>query len=152
MKEKNTDNSSKKKIISALGGILALVFYAVSCIVVMRNNAAAELENTDISGDLKVITIAHWQLEDGFREGINYAIKEFEKLKAAQGQKVKVIQNAIPSRGFSQWYITQLISGNPADIIELTMSPEIQSRYFLPLSTYISHPNPFNKGTPCEKS
>ena len=64
MKEKNTDNSSKKKIISALGGILALVFYAVSCIVVMRNNAAAELENTDISGDLKVITIAHWQLED----------------------------------------------------------------------------------------
>ena len=150
MKEKNTDNSSKRKIISALGGILALVFYAVSCIVVMRNNAAAELENTDISGDLKVITIAHWQLEDGFREGINYAIKEFEKLKAAQGQKVKVIQNAIPSRGFSQWYITQLISGNPADIIELTTSPEIQSRYFLPLSTYISKPNPFNKGTPCE--
>ena len=150
MKETNANNC-RKKIISALGGILALVFYLISCLAVIRNNAAADAANANVQGDLKTITIAHWQLEDGFREGIDYAIKEFEKLKASQGQKVKVIQNAIPGRGYSQWYITQLISGNPADIIELTVSPELQSRYFLPLSTYIAHPNPFNKGTPCEK-
>ena len=150
MKEENINNR-KKKIISAAGGIFVVIFYVISCIAVIRNNIAAESKNAEANGDTKVISIAHWQLEDGFREGIDYAIKEFEKLKASQGQKVKVIQNAIPSRGYSQWYITQLISGNPADIIELTVSPEIQSRYFLPLSTYISRPNPFNKGTPCEK-
>lgn len=150
MKEKTSDNSRRKKIISAMGGILALTFYVISCFVVARNNSAARnAKNT--SSELQTITIAHWQLEDGFREGIDYAIKEFEKIKAAQGKKVKVIQNAIPGRGYSQWYITQLISGNPADVIELTVSPEIQSRYFLPLSTYISQPNPFNKGTSCEK-
>ena len=135
MKEKNPDNSRIKKIISAIGGIIAVVFYIISCLAVVRNNAIAQAENSSTDGKLKTITIAHWQLEDGFREGIDYAIKEFEKIKAAQGQKVKIIQNAIPGRGYSQWYITQLISGNPADIIELTQSPEIQSRYFLPLTS-----------------
>ena len=148
--KKNSDNPRRKKIISAAGGILALVFYVISCIFVARNNANAGTKNENLSGSVKTITIAHWQLEDGFRESIDYAIKEFEKIKAEQGVKVKVIQNAIPSRGYSQWYITQLISGNPADVIELTVSAELQSRYFVPLSSYISQPNPFNKGTPCE--
>ena len=152
MKEKNTDNNRRKKIISALGGILALTFYIISCFVVAHNNSVAGSKNKKSpESAAKTITIAHWQLEDGFREGIDYAIKEFEKLKAEQGERVKVIQNAIPSRGYSQWYITQLISGNPADVIELTPSPEIQSRYFMPLSEHIVKPNPFNKGTPCEK-
>ena len=147
MKSSNTENPRRKKIVSILGGVIALIFYIVSCIAVIRNNAAAS--NALSGGDEKIqtITVAHWQLEDGFREGFDHAIKEFEKIKAAQGKKVKIIQNAIPSRGYSQWYITQLISGNPADVIELRVSAEIQSRYFTPLSTYITQPNPFNADT-----
>ena len=146
-----SENLRRKKIISYTGGAIALVFYIISCIMVIRNNASAASAAQKADNNVKTITIAHWQLEDGFREGIDYAIKEFEKLKAARGEKVKVIQSAIPIRGFSQWFITQLISGNPADIVELTGSNDIQSRYFMPLSNEISKPNPFNKGTFAEK-
>jgi ABC-type glycerol-3-phosphate transport system substrate-binding protein len=97
--------------------------------------------------EMKTITFAHWQLEDGFREGYAEAIKEFEKLKATQGQKVKVIQTTVPVRGYRQWFLTQLISGNPADLMELHCSSEVRNQYFTPLSQYISKPNPFNKGT-----
>lgn len=146
-----TENSSRdlkrKKIISCTGGVIALVFYIISCIMVARNNAVAKASARGDDSGVQTITIAHWQLEDGFREGVDYAIKEFEKLKAQEGKRVKVIQSTVPVRGYSQWYITQLISGNPADIIELSHSQELQSRYFLPLSNVIAKPNPFNKGT-----
>ena len=103
-----------------------------------------------IDSEVKTITFAHWQLEDGFREGYSEAIKEFEKIKAAQGQKVKVIQTTVPVRGYQQWFLTQLISGNPADLMELYCSSEVRNQYFTPLSQYISRPNPFNKGTEFE--
>ena len=128
------------------GLILAGAFYIIACIMVYINTNGKEI----LDQDLKTISFAHWQLEDGFREGYAEAIKEFEKLKAAQGQKVKVIQTTVPVRGYKQWFLTQLISGNPSDIIELNCSSETRNQYFTPLSQYISKPNPFNKGTEFE--
>ncbi len=101
----------------------------------------------------KVITIGHWLLEEGFREGMDEIAGEFEKMKALQGIKVKIKQSTIPVRGYKQWMTTQLIGGNPADIIAIhsTINSPMQNRYFHPLSSYISKPNPFNKDTPLEK-
>ena len=152
--KKASENLRRKKIISITGGIIAVVFYAISCIMVARNNASASAAAAadSLSSNTQTITIAHWQLEDGFRESINYAIEEFEKYKASKGEKVKVVQSTVPARGYSQWFITQLISGNPADIVELNGTTDVQSRYFIPLSNEISKPNPFNKGTFAENS
>ena len=126
-----------------IGLCLAGLFYLVACVMVYINTNGKEM----LDPDLKVITFAHWQLEDGFREGYAEAIKEFEKLKAEQGQKVKVVQTTVPVRGYKQWFLTQLISGNPSDLMELNCSSETKNQYFTPLSQYISKPNPFNKGT-----
>ena len=91
-----------------VGLILAVAFYILSVIMVIRNHGGMSVV---FSPDTKVITIAHWHIEDGFREGISAAIEEYEKAKLAQGVKVKVRQVAVPVRGYQQWYLTQLIGG-----------------------------------------
>ena len=138
----------KRKYFSfqALGLLLAGVFYLISCISELLISNAKNI----IDPSLETITFAHWQLEDGFREGYDEAIKMFEAYKAKQGKKVKIIQTAVPFRGYKQWFLTQLIGGSPADVIELTGPSAQRNQYFTPLSTYISKPNPFNKDTQFE--
>lgn len=128
------------------GLFMALAFYFVSVVMVIINNSGSTL----IDPETKVITIAHWHLEDGYREGMNEVIKLYEKAKAKEGIKVKIAQSTVPNRGYSQWFITQLISGYPADILLLRGSPQVYNQYFVPLSDYISEPNPYNRGTPLQ--
>ena len=140
--EKFEQSSGTNKI----GLILALVFYIVAVVMVSINTSDGIL----LDRDVKTLTVAHWQLEDGFRQGFEAAIKQYEELKAKEGVKVKIVQTTVPVRGYQQWFVTQLISGDPADIIELTGASQLQNQYFLPLSNYIASPNPYNKGTPLE--
>ncbi|WP_294503100.1 ABC transporter substrate-binding protein [uncultured Victivallis sp.] len=148
MSDRNRDEVYSAGRFQKLGLWLAVLFYVLSVVMVIRNCGGMSVV---FSPDTRVITIAHWQLEDGFREGIDAAIAEYEKRKAGQGVKVKVRQVAIPVRGYPQWFLTQLIGGNPADILEVTGSSDILNQYFTPLSPYIGSPNPWNKGTPLEK-
>ena len=145
MSDRNRDEVYSAGRFQKLGLWLAVLFYVLSVVMVIRNCGGMSVV---FSPDTRVITIAHWQLEDGFREGIDAAIAEYEKRKAGQGVKVKVRQVAIPVRGYPQWFLTQLIGGNPADILEVTGSSDILNQYFTPLSPYIGSPNPWNKGTP----
>ena len=107
-------------------------------------------ERVAFDPDVKVLTLAHWQLEDGFREGFDKMIARFEKLKAAQGVKVKVNQVTVPYRGFRQWLLTQLVGGDPADVVTAAVPGSVRYYYFHPLSPYLGKPNPFNVGTPLE--
>ena len=129
-----------------VGVWLAVAFFILSVIMVIRNHGGM----TVFSPDTKVLTFAHWQLEDGFREGFEEAIKIYEKEKERQGVKVRVRQVAVPVRGYSQWFLTQLIGGEPADVLELTGNSDIHNQYFTPLSPFIGEKNPWNKGTPLE--
>lgn len=138
---KNKSESGGK--MQKLGLLLALAFYIISVIMVIINTGVTDI----IDPDVKTLSFAHWQLEDGFREGYDDAIKRFQDLKAEQGVKVKIVQTTVPFRGYKQWFLTQLLGGSPADIIELTGSSEQRNQYFVPLSQYIGKPNPFNKGT-----
>ena len=142
---KNRDNRVNNGF-QKLGLILAGLFYLVSCAAVFMNGSGKKL----LDPSLKTITFAHWNLEDGFREGYDEAIRMFEAYKAKQGQKVKIIQTTVPFRGYKQWFLTQLIGGAPADVIKLSGSSEQYNQYFVPLSAYIGKPNPFNRGTPFE--
>ena len=140
------EESKFQKVMNRIGLICFLLFFSLSVIMVIRNGSVG---GGLLSGE-KRLTFAHWQLEDGFREGYADAIKEYERIKAAEGVKVKVIQTTVPVRGYSQWFLTQLIGGDSADVIELSGSDDIHNQYFLPLSPYLAGPNPYNKGTPLE--
>ena len=142
MKQK-TDDAQHAGKFQKVGIWLAIAFYILSVIMVVRNYGGM---SAVFDPDTKVITIAHWQLEDGFREGIDEAIAAYEKAKAAEGLKVKVNQVAIPVRGYPQWYLTQLIGGDPADVLEITGSSDILNQYFTPLSPYIGETNPWKIG------
>lgn len=141
--EEKIDSGTK---VNKLGLGLALAFYVLSIVMVIINTSEGGL----LENEAKTITIAHWQLEDGFRQGFGEAIKKYEELKAKEGIKVKVVQTTVPVRGYQQWFVTQLISGSPADIIELMGGSQLQNQYFVPLSNYIALPNPYNKGTPLD--
>ena len=129
-----------------IGLILAGLFFLISAVFAICNHWNS---SSGISRENTVeLVFAHWQLEDGFREGIDHAIREYEKAKAAQGIRVKVRQMAIPVRGYPQWMMTQLLSGKPADIMELRGSSTLLSPHFVPLSPYITRPNPWNENSP----
>jgi len=100
--------------------------------------------------DVTELVLAHWQLEDGYREGFEEMIRLFEEMKREQGARVKVVQTTVPWRGYRQWMMTQLISSNPADVLEIQGSASVRYQYFTPLSPYAGKPNPFNAGTPLE--
>ncbi len=136
-----------RKYFQILGFVILISFFIISVVMVIRNHGGMEVM---LSSDTKVITFAHWQLEDGFREGFDAAIAEYEKRKAEQGVKVKVQQVAIPVRGYPQWYLTQLIGGEPADVIEITGSADIQNQYMISLAPFVGLKNPWNAGTPLE--
>ena len=145
MTDKHDEHTGSSKF-QKFGLLLALAFYIISVIMVFRFQRGGDI----LDKNVKTITFAHWSLEDGFREGFDEAIKLFEEYKAKQGQKVKVLQTTVPFPGYAQWFMTQLIGRDPADVIKIGASSDIQNQYFTPLSQYIGNPNPFNKGTPLE--
>ncbi|MBI4976496.1 MAG: extracellular solute-binding protein [Spirochaetes bacterium] len=93
------------------------------------------------------IRIAHWQLEPGCRDGINYMIKEYQKLHP----NVKIIQNTVPESTYGQWFITQMLGGTAPDLIECALGVPYNllvgyyMRYFTPLTDYMMSPNPYNE-------
>lgn len=137
---------TKKSKLQSFGLLLAGAFYLLACVMVLINSNGSSL----LRPGVKTISFAHWQLEDGFREGYAEAIRLFEEYKRKQGIKVRVTQTTVPFRGYRQWYLTQLLGGKPANVIELTGNSDMRNQYFRPLSVYIGKPNPFNNDTPFE--
>jgi raffinose/stachyose/melibiose transport system substrate-binding protein len=105
------------------------------------------------AADVISIRIAHWQLEAGAREGLAEAAAEYEKLHP----NVRIIQEAIPESTYGQWMSTQLMGETAPDILQAGMvdgplMTAFFTRYFLPLSSYVTRPNPYNAGTDLEKT
>ncbi len=140
----------KEKISSYLGfGILAAaVIYTV--VTVFLNHLTYE------ASDVTTINVCHWQLETGFREAFQKLIDKYEKIYFEKhGKKIKIVQLAIGERGYRQYVNTTIIGGTAPDIIEkayakLAEEPSYIARFFVPLSRYVSEPNPYNEGTEFE--
>jgi ABC-type glycerol-3-phosphate transport system substrate-binding protein len=128
-----------------LGILVALAAYGISVVWVLQNSSARRV----IDPDIRELTVAHWQLEDGYREGMEEIIRRYEEMKAKEGVKVRITQSTVPWRAYLQWFTTQMVAGEPADVIE-TVTSEQASRYATPLDRYVGRPNPYNKGTPVE--
>ncbi|MBI4975955.1 MAG: extracellular solute-binding protein [Spirochaetes bacterium] len=96
----------------------------------------------------QVITVrlAHWQLEPGVRDGIDYMAKEYQKLHP----NARIVQNPVPEATYGQWFITQMLGGTAPDLIQVGFVPYnlligYYFRYFTPLTPYVTSPNPYNK-------
>ena len=97
------------------------------------------------------VRVAHWQLEAGVRDGLAEAAAEYEKVHP----NVRIVQEAIPESTYGQWMSTQLMGGTAPDIVQAGMveghlMTAFFTRYFLPLSRYVTRPNPYNQGTDLE--
>jgi raffinose/stachyose/melibiose transport system substrate-binding protein len=122
-----------------LGVALLIVSFIVSLVLSIRNTLHVERPTK------KTIRIAHWQLERGYRDALQAVIDEYEKLHP----EVEILQTPVGERFYGQWLNTQLISESGPDLCEMGMTKLAQQeeytvRYFLPLSGYISAPNPYN--------
>lgn len=106
--------------------------------------------------DVTTLRICHWQLESGFRDALQDLIDAYEQQYFERhNKKIRVLQMPISERGYGQFINTGLVGGTAPDIIELGKSkmawnPSYIMRYFVPLSTYIDQPNPYNAGTELE--
>jgi len=100
-----------------------------------------------VNSEVEVIRLAHWQLEPGMREAFDAIIADYEALHP----NVRVKQVNIPGRVWRQWLRTQLVGGNPPDLIEVAnylVSDEMFARYFVPLTSYLEEPNHYNSEEP----
>lgn len=130
-----------------LGYAATLAFFLFSTVYALFINVP-ELAEPGV----RQITVGHWMSETGVREGFDAVFREFERRKAAQGERIRITQSTIPGRGYKQWFVTQLLSGEPTDLIAMSWetNPGFIKQYFIPLTPYIGQPNPYNDGTPLE--
>lgn len=126
-------------------GILA-VMYLFSMIHFLKLYAA---QSTRVDGEeRKTIRLVHWQLEPGYREGLQWAMDEYNKLPHVRKANVHVEQQGVTEKVYSQFLNVHLIAGTAPDIAVKGMSQLIKgnavARFFNPLSAYVNEPNPYN--------
>ena len=125
--------------------VLAVTFF-VSLGIAVHNTLTID------APDKTVVRIAHWQLEHGYRDALQTIIDDYEKLHPG----VRIEQIPVPEITYGQAINTQLIGNTAPDICEMGKSDLLTQddstiRYFVPLSSEIVKPNPYNKGTDLEK-
>ncbi len=132
-----------------LGNLFALVLLVASFFVSLGyilTRQKVEYEPGKIH-----IRIAHWQLELGYREALDAIIKDYEKLHPG----VKIHQLPVSEQFYGQVINTNLVGGTAPDLMEMgfaSMAGQDQylARFYEPMSTHISKPNPYNEGTNLE--
>ncbi|MEZ0296018.1 MAG: extracellular solute-binding protein [Candidatus Methylacidiphilales bacterium] len=125
--------------------LLGICFAIATYRIIVRTGATAD-------PNLITIRMSHWQLEAGVRDGLDRVARDYEKICADRGQKVKVEQIPVPEQVYANWFITQLVGGTAPDLVEIREggTDERLARYFQPYSNYLQEPNPYNKGTDLE--
>lgn len=93
-----------------------------------------------------IIRVAHWQLEPGFREALQWGIDQYNELPKVQQAKIRVIQTPIPERIYSQFMNIHLISGTAPDIAVTggAIAEGNTGKFYSPIGTYSEAPNPYN--------
>jgi raffinose/stachyose/melibiose transport system substrate-binding protein len=130
---------------SALFVVGATFLWSAGAIMTSRHSEAP------VEGDI-VLRIGHWQLEAGVREAINVMAAKYHELHP----NVTIIQDAVPESTYGQWMTTQLMGDTAPDMLEVgnglpyNVLLGYYSRYFLPMTTVVNQPNPYNQGTEFE--
>ncbi|MGE9296028.1 MAG: ABC transporter substrate-binding protein [Puniceicoccales bacterium] len=133
-------NSNWIAVIFLLG---AFIVSAVRFAIVSQNLGNGEAE--DAPG---VVRVAHWQLEPGFREGLQWVMDEYNAQPHVQEAGIRVEQTPISERVYNQFMNVHLISGTAPDIAVKRQSELIKgnalAKFYTPLGGYTEEPNPYN--------
>lgn len=124
-----------------------------SCYTIVTRQAAEDPPG------VRVLHVAHWQLELSLRDAIDQLGKDFANTEYVQRKYGKVVikQEAIPESVYGQWISANMIAGTAPDLVEVGNALPYniwlgyKNRYMLPLTNMANQVNPFNKGTELEK-
>lgn len=97
-------------------------------------------------GDVKIVRIAHFNLEPGVRDAVDAVARLYESHRP----DVRIEQMAVPERVYTQWVRVQLVGGHPPDLIALhaSINSELLATHFSPLGAAMEAPNPWRKDDP----
>ena len=103
----------------------------------------------DPDAGVRVIRVLHWQLEPGYREGLQAVMDAYNELPHVRENNVQVRQLAVTERVYTQFINVHMISGTAPDInlkgkSALVASGTATARFFMPISEYVEAPNPYN--------
>jgi raffinose/stachyose/melibiose transport system substrate-binding protein len=163
MNEANVDSSNvpysrpsfaKRALLFVKDNVAALL---IACAFVWAASTVFSRELRRAKDDAIEIRVAHWQLETGFRIAIDEMGKEFSDIYYKRtGKRVRIIQDAIPETVYGQFASTNLIGGTAPDLMATglglpwTIWRDYLNRYFVPLTSDVAQPNPYNVGTELE--
>lgn len=124
--------------------LLGIIGIAVAVITLLRNSRS---EAGPLTSPRIAIRFAHPQLQAGVREAFDQIARDYMALHP----DVRVEQIAVPLRTWSAFTRTQLIGGTAPDLIQIDGLPaDILGRYFVPLTSFVQDPNPYNEKTDLE--
>lgn len=125
-----------------------LVAYLASLIRFGALHFHAWRGSPDLDDAERVIRVAHWQLEPGFREAMQWAMDAYNALPHVREANVRVEQLAITAVLYNQFMNVHLISGTAPDIANRGRTRLVQgnniARFYTALGEYINDPNPYN--------
>ncbi|WP_269522651.1 extracellular solute-binding protein [Coraliomargarita parva] len=140
-----------KKLLSKFSPNWIAAFLLLGAFVVSAVRFYTVSRTTSGSGEVsgKVIRVAHWQLEPGFREALQWAMDEYNNLPEVKEAGVSVMQTPIAERVYNQFMNVHLISGTAPDIAVKNSSELIKgnalAKFYAPLGSYTASPNPYNQ-------
>ena len=131
----------KLSYISVIVLVVAYIFSAGRFLLLPKG------EGEGGSGKRQVL-VAHWQLEPGFREGLQWAIDQYNELPHVREAGIQVEQTGITEKVYSQFMNVHLISGTAPDIAAKGKTELIKgnavAKFFAALGSYVTEPNPYN--------
>ncbi len=139
----------KKLPLNYIGVFLLLVVFGLSLAQVLSNSFNAGEITAFGKGGKKIIRIAHWQLEPGYRDAMDQMIANYNALPKVKEANIEVQQVPVTEKVYGQWLNVHLMSGTAPDICEKGFakmtSGDYVARFFEPLGDYVAKPNPYNQ-------
>lgn len=127
---------------------LLLIAFGFSAVRFAYLSIALALEEDPDAG-IRVIRVLHWQLEPGYREGLQAVIDDYNQLPHVRENNVEVRQLPVTERVYTQFINVHMISGTAPDInlkgkSSLVATGTASARFFMPISEFVEQPNPYN--------
>ena len=97
-----------------------------------------------------MVRILHWQLEPGYREGMNTIIDAYNNLPMSKKTRWEVRQMAVTERVYASFSTFTSLAAPLRIFAKKAMSSLLGSgaqlaRFFEPISGFVQDPNPYNQ-------
>ncbi|MGF1530443.1 MAG: hypothetical protein ACFCU4_03680 [Puniceicoccaceae bacterium] len=133
---------------NAIAGAIVLIAFLLSTIRFISVSAEIRQKSGRDSGSGVIVTIAHWQLEPGFREGLDLAIRKYQELPHVKAAGVRIRQIPVADKVYNQFMNVQLIAGTAPDLAQYGQTRLIRgtntAKFYSAMDEFILEPNPYN--------